>query len=232
VWAVFGQKVLPPPRPFARHSTTKTPKTSQKPPQNHPKTTENTLRHPHRAKQPSKPPKKPPKPPAGTRSVQMLYRAVLFTFAPTALELVFVIAVLAARFSAVTAGLVAATFVLYVTWTLALTQVWGAFWGCGRLCRLACLGARVCLREWVCVIHVAWQCAMGVRPWLGAALPTPDAGGALAANALSPRRPDPRAPDHDAPPPPTERRRPTDPDPPDGGGGAQARQHARQPHHH
>ncbi|KAI8464686.1 MAG: ATP-binding cassette superfamily [Monoraphidium minutum] len=59
----------------------------------------------------------------GTRSVQMLYRAVLFTFAPTALELVFVIALLGARFSPVTAGMVAATFVLYVTWTLALTQM-------------------------------------------------------------------------------------------------------------
>jgi ABC-type transport system involved in Fe-S cluster assembly fused permease/ATPase subunit len=53
----------------------------------------------------------------------MLYRAVLFTFAPTALELVFVITLLATRFSPVTAALVAATFVVYVSWTLALTQV-------------------------------------------------------------------------------------------------------------
>jgi len=59
----------------------------------------------------------------GTRSVQMLYRALLFTFAPTALELVFVIALLATQFSAITAGLVAATFVLYVSWTLVLTQM-------------------------------------------------------------------------------------------------------------
>ncbi|KIY96039.1 ATP-binding cassette, subfamily B,bacterial [Monoraphidium neglectum] len=53
----------------------------------------------------------------------MLYRAVLFTFAPTALELVFVITLLATRFSPVTAALVAATFVVYVSWTLALTQM-------------------------------------------------------------------------------------------------------------
>lgn len=53
----------------------------------------------------------------------MLYRMALFTFAPTAIELVFVTALLAARFSPVTAALVAATFVVYVTWTLALTQV-------------------------------------------------------------------------------------------------------------
>ena len=60
---------------------------------------------------------------SGTRSLQMLYRAVLFTFAPTALELVFVITLLATTFSPITAGLVAATFLMYVTWTLALTQV-------------------------------------------------------------------------------------------------------------
>jgi ABC-type transport system involved in Fe-S cluster assembly fused permease/ATPase subunit len=36
---------------------------------------------------------------AGTRSIQMLYRAVIFTFAPTALELIFVCAVLAKKFS-------------------------------------------------------------------------------------------------------------------------------------
>lgn len=52
----------------------------------------------------------------------MLYRAALFTFAPTAVELLLVVAVLGSAFSPVTAGLVAATFVLYVGWTLALTQ--------------------------------------------------------------------------------------------------------------
>lgn len=62
----------------------------------------------------------------------MLYRAVLFTFAPTALELVLVVGLLAAAFSPITAGLVAATFVLYVTWTLALTQVAARRGGGGR----------------------------------------------------------------------------------------------------
>jgi hypothetical protein len=77
----------------------------------------------------------------GTRSVQMLYRAMLFTFAPTAVELVFVLAVLATQFSPITAGLVAATFVVYVTWTLAMTQVGVGVcgvcvWGGGRGLRL------------------------------------------------------------------------------------------------
>ncbi|KAF8062057.1 ATM1 [Scenedesmus sp. PABB004] len=58
----------------------------------------------------------------GTRSIQMLYRAVLFTFAPTAIELVFVVGLLATRFSPLVAGLVGGTFVLYVAWTLTMTQ--------------------------------------------------------------------------------------------------------------
>jgi hypothetical protein len=53
----------------------------------------------------------------------MLYRALLFTFLPTSLELAFVCSLLAAKFSAVVAGLVGATFVAYVAWTLKLTQV-------------------------------------------------------------------------------------------------------------
>lgn len=59
----------------------------------------------------------------GTRSVQMLYRAVLFTFIPTALEFAFVIGLLGTQFSSTVAGLVAVTFVAYVAWTLAMTQV-------------------------------------------------------------------------------------------------------------
>lgn len=74
----------------------------------------------------------------------MLYRAVLFTFAPTAIELLFVVALLAAKFSPVTAGLVAATFVLYVTWTLALTQVGGLH------CRGDIGGSRAGCRADVC----------------------------------------------------------------------------------
>lgn len=60
---------------------------------------------------------------AGTRSIQMLYRAVLFTFAPTFIELVFVISLLATQFSPMVAMLVAGTFLVYVTWTLTMTQV-------------------------------------------------------------------------------------------------------------
>lgn len=58
----------------------------------------------------------------GTRSIQMLYRAVLFTFAPTFIELVFVVGLLASRFSPMVALLVGGTFVLYVAWTIAMTQ--------------------------------------------------------------------------------------------------------------
>lgn len=60
---------------------------------------------------------------AGTRSIQMLYRAVLFTFAPTFVELVFVVGLLANRFSPMVAVLVGCTFALYVAWTLSMTQV-------------------------------------------------------------------------------------------------------------
>jgi ABC-type transport system involved in Fe-S cluster assembly fused permease/ATPase subunit len=60
---------------------------------------------------------------AGTRSIQMLYRAVLFTFAPTFIELVFVVGLLATKFSPMVAVLVGGTFVLYVAWTIAMTQV-------------------------------------------------------------------------------------------------------------
>lgn len=53
----------------------------------------------------------------------MLYRAVLFTFAPTFVELVFVVGLLANRFSPMVAVLVGCTFALYVAWTLSMTQV-------------------------------------------------------------------------------------------------------------
>jgi ABC-type transport system involved in Fe-S cluster assembly fused permease/ATPase subunit len=53
----------------------------------------------------------------------MLYRAVLFTFAPTFIELVFVVGLLATKFSPMVAVLVGGTFVLYVAWTIAMTQV-------------------------------------------------------------------------------------------------------------
>jgi hypothetical protein len=53
----------------------------------------------------------------------MLYRAVIFTFAPTALELAFVCFVLGKAFSPLVGGLVLATFALYTTWSIIMTQV-------------------------------------------------------------------------------------------------------------
>lgn len=53
----------------------------------------------------------------------MLYRALLFTFAPTFVELVLVVCLLSSRFSPVVAVLVAATFISYCAWTVTMTQV-------------------------------------------------------------------------------------------------------------
>lgn len=60
---------------------------------------------------------------AGTRSVGMMFRAVVFTFMPTAIELGLVCTLLARRFRPAVALLVLATFVAYVTWTTVMTQV-------------------------------------------------------------------------------------------------------------
>ena len=59
----------------------------------------------------------------GTRAVAMIYRAAIFTFLPTILEIVVVCGLLYRAFSPATAGLVLATFVAYVAWTVALTGV-------------------------------------------------------------------------------------------------------------
>ncbi|GFH11909.1 ABC family transporter: mitochondrial ATM1-like protein, partial [Haematococcus lacustris] len=59
----------------------------------------------------------------GTRSIQMLYRAVIFTFVPTALELLIVCGVLAKAFNPLVGGLVLATFGAYVAWSVTLTQM-------------------------------------------------------------------------------------------------------------
>ncbi len=61
----------------------------------------------------------------GTRSIQLLYRAVLFTFVPTALELLFVCGVLGHTFSPLVGWLVMATFAAYFTWSVFMTQVGG-----------------------------------------------------------------------------------------------------------
>lgn len=59
----------------------------------------------------------------GTRSVAMVFRAVVFTFVPTAVELVAVCALLWRAFSGVVVAIVLATFAAYVAWTVAWTAV-------------------------------------------------------------------------------------------------------------
>ena len=53
----------------------------------------------------------------------MIFRAVVFTFIPTAIELALVSWLLARSFSPSVAGLVIATFVAYVAWTTLMTKV-------------------------------------------------------------------------------------------------------------
>ena len=53
----------------------------------------------------------------------MIFRAVVFTFIPTAIELVLVSWLLARSFSPQVAALVLATFALYVGWTTIMTKV-------------------------------------------------------------------------------------------------------------
>lgn len=58
----------------------------------------------------------------GKRSITMIFRAVVFTFIPTFVELVLVCGLLARELSPAFAWVVLATFVAYVTWTVALTK--------------------------------------------------------------------------------------------------------------
>lgn len=74
---------------------------------------------------------------AGTRSVGMMFRAVVFTFMPTAIELILVCTLLAQRFKPAVALAVLATFVAYVAWTTVMTKV----------CRVAFVPANVLLRK-------------------------------------------------------------------------------------
>ena len=53
----------------------------------------------------------------------MMFRAVVFTFMPTAIELVLVCTLLARRFRPEVALAVLATFVTYVWWTTVMTKV-------------------------------------------------------------------------------------------------------------
>ena len=57
----------------------------------------------------------------GSRSVAMVFRAVVWTFVPTLIELTAVCALLASRFSVREAGAVAATFAAYTAFTVRLT---------------------------------------------------------------------------------------------------------------
>jgi len=59
----------------------------------------------------------------GAKSISMIFRAVLFTLVPTALELVAVCYLLARSFELQVWSLVIATFVVYFLWTVALTWV-------------------------------------------------------------------------------------------------------------
>lgn len=58
----------------------------------------------------------------GTRSVYMIFRSLVFTFIPTAVELVLVCALLAKAFNALVAGMVVVTFLVYVTYTTVQTM--------------------------------------------------------------------------------------------------------------
>ena len=61
----------------------------------------------------------------GARSIAMIFRAVVFTLAPTALELVAVCILLAKSFRPQVFLLVLATFAMYTGWTVLLTYVSG-----------------------------------------------------------------------------------------------------------
>ncbi|EFN53974.1 hypothetical protein CHLNCDRAFT_7051, partial [Chlorella variabilis] len=59
----------------------------------------------------------------GARSVAMIFRAIVFTFLPTAVELTAVCIILARAFHPRVSALVLATFAAYAGWTVALTRV-------------------------------------------------------------------------------------------------------------
>ena len=59
----------------------------------------------------------------GARSVSMIFRAVVFTLAPTAVELIAVCVLLARSFDPKVSVLVIATFLVYISWTVGITWV-------------------------------------------------------------------------------------------------------------
>ena len=68
----------------------------------------------------------------------MIFRAVVFTFIPTAIELVLVSWLLAKSFSPQVAALVVATFGIYVGWTALMTTVGVPCQGSRLPCAVCC----------------------------------------------------------------------------------------------
>ena len=66
--------------------------------------------------------------PAGPRSIQQIFRAAVFIFLPTSLELVAVCTLLTQTFSPIVGALVGSTFVAYIAWSITLTQVGVIAW--------------------------------------------------------------------------------------------------------
>ena len=58
----------------------------------------------------------------GKRSITMIFRAVVFTFIPTAVELLLVCGLLAKHVAPAFAWAVLLTFAAYIAWTVALTR--------------------------------------------------------------------------------------------------------------
>ena len=59
----------------------------------------------------------------GSRSIAMIFRAVVFTFMPTFIELVAVCVILYRSFDWRISGIVVATFAAYFLWTVGLTML-------------------------------------------------------------------------------------------------------------
>ncbi len=80
----------------------------------------------------------------------MVFRAVVFTFVPTAIELVLVCGLLARTFAPAVASLVVATFIAYVLWTASLTRA-------AAEARRACKQGRQ--QEWAHVLACVSRCS-------------------------------------------------------------------------
>lgn len=76
-----------------------------------------------------------------------MFRAVVFTFMPTAIELILVCTLLAQRFRPAVAIAVLVTFVAYVSWTTVMTKV----------CVLYCCQHLLCIGSMGACSHPAEQ---------------------------------------------------------------------------